>query len=186
MAWQDWTPEAFSRAARENKPVLLHIGDVWCHWCHVMDRTTYGDERVVRWVNEHFVPVRVDNDRRPDINRRYNMGGWPTTAFLTPEGHVLTGTTYIPPEQMAAVCRRVTEFWQEHGGETRDGTSGRRARGRRSLAAAFEPKGESGREVGEGLDHALLERLADQVARSFDAEYGGFGSHPKFPPAPQQ
>ncbi|MGE5590355.1 MAG: thioredoxin domain-containing protein [Bacillota bacterium] len=191
--WEEWSPEAFVRATRENKPVLLHIGAVWCHWCHVMDRTTYRDERVVRCVNEHFVPVRVDNDRRPDINRRYNMGGWPTTAFLTPSGQVLTGATYIPPEQMLAACRRVAEFWQEHGGEVgeatekgdgaagRDGTPGRRTRGRLSLAVGPEPKDESGQAASNPLDQALLERLADQVAQDFDAEYGGFGNHPKFP-----
>ena len=80
------TPRAFEKARAENRPILLSISAVWCHWCHVMDETSYSDPQVIGLINERFVPVRVDNDHRPDVNSRYNMGGWPTTAFPDPRG----------------------------------------------------------------------------------------------------
>ena len=100
VAWTEWGDAAFARAARERKAVLLAIGASWCHGCAVMDRTTYSVPEIVSAINEGFVPVRVDADRRPDINERYNLDGWPTTAFLTPSGEVLTGSTYVVPDQM--------------------------------------------------------------------------------------
>ncbi len=104
IQWREWSDEAFHEAAATGKPVLLSLSAVWCHWCHVMDETSYSDEGVIAFINEHYIPVRVDNDQRPDINARYNMGGWPTTAFLTAEGEVLAGATYIPPDQMKEVA----------------------------------------------------------------------------------
>src|SRR3990172_5063168 len=111
IKWQDWGKEAFQRAEAENKLILLAIGAGWCHWCHVMDNTTYADPAVVEAVNRDFVPVRVDNDKRPDINDRYNQGGWPTTAFVTPDGELLAGGTYIPPEQMVQLLARVSQIF---------------------------------------------------------------------------
>ena len=84
--WLPWSADAFARAAREGKPVLLSITAAWCRACHEMDRTTYADPDVAALVRDRFVAVRVDTDRRPDINERYNLGGWPTTAFLTADG----------------------------------------------------------------------------------------------------
>ena len=84
--WRQWGKEAFDDARRMEKPLLLSISATWCHWCHVMDEKTYSDPKVVARIEQDFIPVRVDADRRPDIDRRYNMGGWPTTAFLTPDG----------------------------------------------------------------------------------------------------
>ena len=84
-----------------------------------MDETTFSDERVIARLNEAFVPVRVDNDRRPDINRRYNMGGWPTVAFLTPEAEVLTGATYVPPDQFLGVLDRIGDLWRDRRDELR-------------------------------------------------------------------
>src|SRR5579875_2022883 len=81
IGWLPWGAQAFERAQRENKPILLSISAVWCHWCHVMDETSYSDEAIIAAIRERYVPVRVDNDRRPDVNARYNQGGWPTTAF---------------------------------------------------------------------------------------------------------
>ncbi|HET7339308.1 MAG TPA: DUF255 domain-containing protein, partial [Candidatus Dormibacteraeota bacterium] len=88
--WHPWSPEAFEQAKSSRKPILLSISAVWCHWCHVMDETTYSHPGVIELINSEYVPIRVDNDVRPDINQRYNMGGWPTTAFLTPAGDILT------------------------------------------------------------------------------------------------
>ena len=110
--WHEWNPNAFEEAKQQDKPILLGISAVWCHWCHVMDETTYSDPKIIQLANERFVPIRVDNDARPDVNRRYNLGGWPTTAFLSPEGEVLTGGTYVPPAQMKNYLTQVSEAYQ--------------------------------------------------------------------------
>ena len=102
--WHAWGVEAFARAQAEDKPVLLDIGAVWCHWCHVMDRESYEDPEIAAIINEHFVAVKVDRDERPDVDARYQsavsaisgQGGWPLTAFLTPDGKPFFGGTYIP------------------------------------------------------------------------------------------
>jgi uncharacterized protein YyaL (SSP411 family) len=104
--WHEWGDEAFARARTENKPVLLDIGAVWCHWCHVMDRESYEDAETAKLINQHFVPIKVDRDERPDIDARYQaavsaisgQGGWPLTAFLTPDGKPFFGGTYFPPD----------------------------------------------------------------------------------------
>src|SRR5258708_4382052 len=105
IQWHEWGDEAFAAAHRENKPMLLDIGAVWCHWCHVMDRESYDDPEVAAIVNEHFIAMKVDRDERPDIDSRYQaavsavsgQGGWPLTAFLTPDGKPFYGGTYFPP-----------------------------------------------------------------------------------------
>src|SRR6201984_2440591 len=104
--WHEWGEDAFAAAQRENKPMLLDIGAVWCHWCHVMDRESYDDPEVAQIVNERFIAVKVDRDERPDIDSRYQVavqavsgqGGWPLTAFLTPDGKPFYGGTYFPPD----------------------------------------------------------------------------------------
>jgi len=112
VSWLQWSEEAFRRAKELDRPVLLSISAVWCHWCHVMDQTTYSDSEVARLIEENFVPLRVDRDRRPDIDRRYNMGGWSTTVFLTPDGEVLMGGTYIPPGQMMTLMAQISGFYK--------------------------------------------------------------------------
>src|SRR6516165_11904779 len=106
VEWYPWGEEAFVRARAEDKPILLDIGAVWCHWCHVIDRQSYENPEIAAIINEHFIPVKVDRDERPDIDIRYQnavsaisgQGGWPLTAALTPEGKVFFGGTYFPPE----------------------------------------------------------------------------------------
>jgi uncharacterized protein YyaL (SSP411 family) len=124
IAWRAWDDEAFDEARRAGKPVLLAISAVWCHWCHVMDETTYSDVRVIAAIAAGFVAVRIDNDRRPDLNRRYNMGGWPTIAFLTPSGDVLTGATYLPPDQLLTLLERVRDYYAEHRDELAGAAAG--------------------------------------------------------------
>src|ERR1700757_782557 len=105
IRWHEWGEDAFAAAQRENKPMLLDIGAVWCHWCHVMDRESYDDPEVAKIVNELFIAVKVDRDERPDIDSRYQaavsavsgQGGWPLTGFLTPDGRPFYGGTYFPP-----------------------------------------------------------------------------------------
>ena len=105
--WHPWGEPAFARARAEDKPILLDIGAVWCHWCHVMDGESYEDPDVAETLNRDFVCIKVDRDERPDVDTRYQravqaltgQGGWPLTAFLTPEGEVFFGGTYFPPEE---------------------------------------------------------------------------------------
>ena len=163
VAWQPWSGDAFARAARERKPVLLSIGAVWCQACHDMDRTTWADAQVGALVNGCFVPVRVDSDRRPDINERYNLGGWPTTAFLTPEGDLLGGGTFVPVDRMPGVLARVTDAFRAHDG---------RPTAPRSIA------GSDG-----SAPVAPVQELIARVFASFDRQCGGFGIEPKFPHA---
>src|ERR1700761_4564218 len=104
VQWHEWSPEAFALAAREDKPILLDIGAVWCHWCHVMDRESYEDASLAQVINEHYIAVKVDRDERPDVDSRYQaavqamsgQGGWPLTAILTPDGKPFFGGTYFP------------------------------------------------------------------------------------------
>jgi hypothetical protein len=192
IAWRPWGEEAFAEARRLERPVLLSLSAVWCHWCHVMDETSYSDPVVIERINRDYVPVRVDNDRDPDVNRRYNMGGWPTTAFLTGTGQVLTGATYLPPDQMASALERVKAFFDENRealaaaeAEGSAGTDERRRAGERppgpadARNAAIEAVG-----AGEtGSIAALVDSVALQIVRAFDPVHGGIGREPKFPQA---
>src|SRR2546429_5701481 len=125
--WHAWGEAALERARVEDKPILLDIGAVWCHWCHVMDGESYEDPEVAELLNRDFVCIKVDRDERPDVDSRYQravqaltgQGGWPLTAFLTPEGEVFFGGTYFPPEDnhfgrpgFISVLKQVAELYQ--------------------------------------------------------------------------
>jgi uncharacterized protein len=170
IAWMAWGEPAFERARQEDKPILLSISAVWCHWCHVMDRTSYADPAVIDAVNEKFVPVRVDNDERPDVNARYNMGGWPTTAFLAPDGTTLTGGTYLPPDQMRKALDEIARFYAERKTEIEEHT--------RTLATSERAYD---RAKPEELRASMVARVAETIADSYDPQFGGFGDAPKFP-----
>ncbi|MBV8584514.1 MAG: thioredoxin domain-containing protein [Candidatus Eremiobacteraeota bacterium] len=170
IGWMTWGTHAFDRARSEDKPILLSISAVWCHWCHVMDETSYSDESVIAAINERFVPVRVDNDRRPDVNARYNMGGWPTTAFLAPDGSTLTGATYLPPAQMRRALDEIATFYRENKAAIAERTLTVRAK-----RAAYRPAAH------DELRDAMIVRLLEEIVERFDEEYGGFGDAPKFP-----
>src|SRR6201996_625701 len=104
VAWQEWGEEAFAKAAAEDKPILLDIGAVWCHWCHVMDRESYEDPKLAELINDRFIAIKVDRDERPDVDSRYQaavsaisgQGGWALTALLTPSSKPFFGGTYFP------------------------------------------------------------------------------------------
>jgi uncharacterized protein YyaL (SSP411 family) len=164
--WLEWEGAAFARAAREGKPVLLSITAAWCGACHEMDRTTYADPRVDAIVRDRFIAVRVDADRRPDINERYNLGGWPTTAFLTPDGELMTGGTFVSADRMPGVLSRVVEAFD-------DARAGESARAADRASDARDER----RSAGGASDADLI----DQTFATFDAEHGGFGVEPKFP-----
>jgi uncharacterized protein YyaL (SSP411 family) len=187
IRWRPWGEPAFAEARRLGRPLLLSLSAVWCHWCHVMDETSYSDPRVIAALNEHFVPVRVDNDRHPDVNRRYNMGGWPTTAFLAANGDVLTGGTYIPPDQMLESLARVKAFFDANkaamialeGERAHDGDGAALAKlsglppSREQLLASFDGDPD--------VPGDISAEVALQIVRGFDPLHGGLGTDPKFP-----
>lgn len=164
VAWESWNRAAFARAAAERKPVLLAICASWCSSCREMDRTTYSEPSVATFVNERFVPIRVDADERPDVAERYNLGGWPTTAFLTPDGRILGGGTFVSVDRMPRVLEQVAGGFQaiDSGGGS----------------------GDSAQECTSPTDSAT-ELQDDEIVRrvfaTFDARHGGFGREPKFP-----
>ena len=173
--WQPWSPAAFTKAQEEDKPVLLSISAVWCYWCHVMDDDTYSDPEVQDLLNEHFVTIRVDNDHRPDINARYNVGGWPTTAFLTGHGGLIGGATYLPPEQLISMIAEFAEAYENDRPtlytQARDLLNTRKDHAQRFVASSE-------------LEESMTDRVSRIVVGSYDATNGGFGSEPKFPNAP--
>lgn len=174
ISWREWGEEAFREAAEQGKLVLLSISAVWCHWCHVMDETTYSDPEVIELINRDFIPVRVDNDRHPEINRRYNQGGWPTTAFLSPQGVLLAGTTYLPPGQMREVLRRFRELWREKEAEIS-------LQMEEALATSGEKPGGGPAAPAGTLHPGIRDEIWRAVSRAMDHHHGGLGGAPKFP-----
>jgi uncharacterized protein YyaL (SSP411 family) len=173
VSWLKWTEESFEKAKELDKPILLGISAVWCHWCHVMDQTTYSDSEVARIIEDKFVPIRVDRDQRPDIDKRYNMGGWPSTAFLTPDGEVLTGGTYIPPQQMKALLEDISRFYKKNKNNLK------------SKIKELEKEKPEPPSIEYGLDRevflSVIDGLTLEIASRFDPLHGGFGNAPKFP-----
>jgi hypothetical protein len=168
--WHPWSAQAFDEARESGRPILLSISAVWCHWCHVMDETTYSHAGVIDLINREYVPIRVDNDVRPDINQRYNMGGWPSTAFLTSSGDILTGATYLPPDQMADALTRIAGYYRTNQAEI----AGRVLEARKRAASGVSRSAAS-------LDETVGDTILDAVTSAYDPEYGGFGNAPKFP-----
>src|SRR6202046_5047900 len=186
VQWHEWSEDAFASARRENKPMLLDIGAVWCHWCHVMDRESYDDPEVAAIVNEHFIAEKVDRDERPDIDSRYQaavsavsgQGGWPLTAFLTPDGKPFYGGTYFPPSDgygrpsFKRVLLSIANAYKEKNGDVME-----QARMVESTIAQAESfAGRSGR-----VSASSITTIQESAFKMFDAQYGGFGQSPKFP-----
>jgi uncharacterized protein YyaL (SSP411 family) len=170
IAWLPWSAESFARARSEHKPVLLSIAPSWCRNSAEMDRSSFADPAVVARVGLRYVAVRVDADRRPDICERYSLGGWPTTAFLTPDGELLGGGTYVERTRLAEVLERVADAFSA-------GSAPRPLPAVAHKAQAAPPlaRRSAEREGGTFAD------LVEQVDASFDGEHGGFGTAPKFP-----
>src|SRR5688572_19227290 len=135
-----------------------------------MDETSYSDPDVIRQINERYVPVRVDNDERPDVNRRYNMGGWPTTAFLTPDGEIVHGGTYVPPDAMRSYLEQVAELW-----------SARRPELAQRVAELREKEKEARASEPGDLSWEIVDTIGSLVRGQYDPQFGGFGREPKFP-----
>jgi uncharacterized protein YyaL (SSP411 family) len=186
IQWHEWGEEAFATAQRENKPMLLDIGAVWCHWCHVMDRESYDDAEVAAIVNEHFIAVKVDRDERPDIDSRYQaavsavsgQGGWPLTAFLTPDGKPFYGGTYFPPTDgygrpsFRRVLTSIASAYKEKYVDVME--QAKMVESAITQAESFA--GRSGR-----VSAGLVAAIQKSALGMFDAVHGGFGQAPKFP-----
>ena len=183
--WYPWGPEAFAAAQTADKPVLLDIGAVWCHWCHVMDCESYENPELAGFLNNHFICIKVDRDERPDVDARYQravqtltqQGGWPLTAFLTPKGEVFFGGTYFPPDGrygrpgFRSVLASVLDAYRARP----DQVQAQAQAIRRVLEEHLDESapGEVGPE--------MLDAAVDQMVQIFDPVNGGFGSQPKFP-----
>ena len=186
IQWHEWGEEAFALARRENKPMLLDIGAVWCHWCHVMDRESYDDAEVAKIVNENFVAVKVDRDERPDIDSRYQaavsaltgQGGWPLTAFLTPDGKPFYGGTYFPPADQYGrpsfkrVLVSIANAYREKQGDVLEQANAVTS----AISQAESFAGRAG-----NVSAAVIEEITESALKMFDERNGGFGSAPKFP-----
>src|SRR5437764_7474903 len=186
IRWHEWGEDAFEEATRENKPILLDIGAVWCHWCHVMDRESYDDPEIAQLVNERFVAVKVDRDERPDIDSRYQVavssisgqGGWPLTAFLTPDGKPFYGGTYFPPNDhygrpsFKRVLLAISDAYREKNGDVVE--QAKMVENALSHAESFA--GRSGE-----FSPKLIDQIVESAMMMFDPRNGGFGTAPKLP-----
>jgi uncharacterized protein len=186
--WCEWGEAAFARAKNEDKPILLDIGAVWCHWCHVIDRESYENPEIAKVINEHFVPVKVDRDERPDVDSRYQsaisaisgQGGWPLTGFLMPDGKPFFGGTYFPPEdqQGRPGFRRVLLAVADAYTNKRDDLM----RTAESLSEAVA-KAEVFAGARAEFNLAVVDAQIGAITQLFDTRNGGFGTTPKFPHA---
>ena len=184
--WYPWGDDAFEKAKRENKPILLSIGYSACHWCHVMERESFEDEKIAALMNELFVSIKVDREERPDLDEIYmnavqmltGRGGWPMTVFLTPDGKPFYGGTYFPPDDRQGmpgfprILSGVAQAYRERPQEI-DKNVGQ-------ILTALERMAQS-QETQRQLSQETFAEGADQIARAYDAENGGLGQAPKFP-----
>jgi len=185
--WFAWDDEAFAKARRENKPILLSVGYSTCHWCHVMERESFEDERVGRFLNEHFVSIKVDREERPDVDKIYmtfvqattGSGGWPMNVFLTPELKPFFGGTYFPPDarygrpSFLQLLQQISQLWRERKGEI--------AASAEEIHARIEATTANSAETNSPLTADVLKSAAEFFKNIYDAQNGGFGGAPKFP-----
>jgi uncharacterized protein YyaL (SSP411 family) len=183
--WHEWGEDAFARARAEDKPILLDIGAVWCHWCHVIDRESYENPEIAEIINRFYVPVKVDRDERPDVDARYQsaisaisgQGGWPLTGFLTPEGRPFFGGTYFPPEDAMGrpgfkrILLSIAQAYAEKRADVE--------RTAQALAEAVA-QAESFQGAPGQFDVAIVDELVESMLQMHDMTNGGFGRAPKF------
>ncbi len=186
--WYEWGAAAFERAKAEDKPMLLDIGAVWCHWCHVIDRESYENPEIAKIISENFIAVKVDRDERPDVDSRYQsaissisgQGGWPLTGFLLPDGRPFFGGTYFPPDDQMGrpgfrrVLLAVAESFRSKRAEIERAAS--------TLANAVA-QAEVFTGARSDFDPGVIETQVHSVTQLFDIKNGGFGRAPKFPHA---
>lgn len=172
IEWRPWGAAVFDEAREADRPVLLNLTAVWCHYCHEMDETTYSDESLIELINGELIPIRVDADRHPHVEQRYIAGGWPTNAILTPTGEVLWAGTYVPAHEFRNVATSVLTAWRDR----REHLDQEAQRRRRAMEAARSQKPALGLVRREAADDVLA-----AMQETFDARNGGFDRAPKFP-----
>lgn len=179
--WYTWSNEIFEIAKREDKPILIDVGAAWCHWCNVMDEDTYSNPEIVKIVNENFIPVKVDRDEMPDLDRLLQNAamaitgesGWPLTIFMTPEGKVFFGGTYFPPEDkygrigFKKLLLEILRIWREDRNQI--------------FSSSIDPNMLIARNTGGVLSSSVLDDAFSYITSYFDIEYGGLGFGAKFP-----
>jgi len=185
--WYAWGQEAFAKARQENKPIFLSIGYSTCHWCHVMERESFESEEVAKYLNEHFVSIKVDREERPDVDKIYmtfvqattGQGGWPLNSFLTPELKPFFGGTYFPPDDRQGrpsflrVLQHINQLWQTRHGDLTDSAAQIHERLQEATASASA--------TNLLLTASVIREAAARFKGSYDARNGGFGGSPKFP-----
>jgi uncharacterized protein YyaL (SSP411 family) len=186
IQWHEWGEEAFAAAKRENKPILLDIGAVWCHWCHVMDRESYESSETAEIINREFIAVKVDRDERPDVDSRYQLavsaisgtGGWPLTVFLTPDGKPFYGGTYFPPidqwgrPSFKKILTAIADAYRNRQDEVLKSAD-------EAMHVLTNAENFAGRE--SQFSPRLVGVMVQSALPLFDERNGGFGSAPKFP-----
>jgi len=185
--WYPWGQAALDKARQEDKPIFLSIGYSTCHWCHVMEHESFENDDVARVLNEHFVPVKVDREERPDLDRVYMLfvqastgsGGWPMSVWLTPEGKPFFGGTYFPPDTrygrpgFRTILESLARAWREERDKVEQSGA--------QVVEQLRHYSQQGNEHGEQMGQNALDSAFFAFRRSFDARLGGFGSAPKFP-----
>jgi len=183
VEWYTWSDEAFRKAKEEDKPILVDVGASWCHWCHVMDEETYSDPEVAELINKHFVPIKVDRDEMPDVDRRLQLAvsiitgesGWPLTVFMTYDGKVFFGGTYFPPEDKLGrpgfkrILREIIRLWREERNKLL------------SLANEVNKILLTKNFMNNELNNEFIENAISAIIGEVDLEYGGLSSQVKFP-----
>lgn len=160
LPWQKWDPSLFDRAAKEQKYILLHMAAVWCHWCHVMERTTYADPAIQKEILDKFIPVRVDQDADPELSYRYEQWGWPATIMLDKDGNeIFKRRGYIPPELFAKLLVAVIEDPSALPSYT--------------VGATVDPNA-------LGLSDARRRKIEALLLTAYDSKHGGFGETQRF------
>jgi uncharacterized protein len=186
--WHEWGNSAFTRAKSEDKPILLDIGAVWCHWCHVIDRESYENPEIAKIINDNFIAIKVDRDERPEVDARYQsaisalsgQGGWPLTGFLLPNGKPFYGGTYFPPDDangrpgLKRVLLAVAESYRSKRADLE--------RAANSISEAVA-QAESFTNTRAKFDLGVVDAQLQSMIKSFDSRNGGFGHAPKFPHA---
>lgn len=187
--WYPWGPEAFQKAKADNKPIFLSIGYSTCHWCHVMERESFESPAIAEVLNRYFIPIKVDREERPDVDRIYmtfvqattGSGGWPMSVWLTPDLKPFFGGTYFPPDNkwgrpgFRSILQQLADVWEKDQGRITESGDDVIKQLQTYVDSSREPRGK--------VDQAVLDSAYYQFRRSYDSKLGGFGGAPKFPRA---
>jgi len=178
--WYAWGDEAFEKAKRENKPVFLSVGYATCHWCHVMERESFQNEKIAEVLNASFIAIKVDRERRPDVDETYMLatqlitggGGWPNTVFMTPDRKPFYGGTYFPPDAFKSLLVQASGLWLRQQPQLEQDAEGIAEKINTIMTA---------RVAAAEISPTVLSAATDAIMQEYDPVYGGFGNAPKFP-----